>query len=358
MKKKKVFILAYTRQNIGDDLFIYMLLKRYPDIQFYINIEKSEHSKVFENFKNITVNEETARKLTKENAKDYDGYIYIGGSIFMEGIGKNYIVTPELLEFMQECKKEHIPFHYVSSNFGPYDTQEYLNLTKEVLKNCTTIHFRDKYSYNIFSEIDTVHYAPDLIFSYLPERVERNEKAVGMSVIDLSNRTNLKRYKDTYLNMLANNIKQYIYKGKDITLFSFCEYEGDEKAIKELMEIMPLEINEKINVVKYNGELEKFLREYYKMEYMICSRFHSMVLSTIMNQQCKVLSYSNKIDNVNNDLSLFTDVMHLNKINEDTEITLSTFQRIDNNKIDKIRNTAINQFSGVDKTLKSNINVV
>ena len=55
MSTKKIFILAYTRQNLGDDLFIYMLLNKYPNVQFYINIENDEHSKLFENFNNITI---------------------------------------------------------------------------------------------------------------------------------------------------------------------------------------------------------------------------------------------------------------------------------------------------------------
>ena len=43
MNKKRFFILAYAKANLGDDLFIYMLLKAYPDIHFYINIENDEH---------------------------------------------------------------------------------------------------------------------------------------------------------------------------------------------------------------------------------------------------------------------------------------------------------------------------
>ena len=32
----KVLILAYARKNIGDDLFIKMLLDRYPTVDFFI----------------------------------------------------------------------------------------------------------------------------------------------------------------------------------------------------------------------------------------------------------------------------------------------------------------------------------
>ena len=352
MNSKRFFILAYARQNLGDDLFIYMLLKKYPETKFYINIEKPEHAKLFESFENITIYQDVGRKLTKENANEYDGYIYIGGSIFMEGIGANYTVTEQLLSFMQECKKQEIPFHYVSSNFGPYNTEGYLNLTKEVMKNCASVHFRDKYSSDLFSEVPTVYYAPDLAFSYIPEKIEIKPNSIGISVIDLSIRPKLIEYKDNYYNILIENIKDYIGNGKNVTLFSFCKHEGDERAIEELVKRLPVDIKEKVNILNYDGDIEYFLREYSKMEYVICSRFHAMILSAIMNQKCQILSYSNKFDNVINDLELFTNkILHFNEICLDTKMPLEGFQKVDRIKIQFIRVEAVKQLSGVDESL-------
>lgn len=350
-KLKRVLVLAYARQNLGDDLFIYMLLKKYPEIQFYINIEHLEHAKLFKNFKNIIIDQDIERKLTKENAEEYDGYIYIGGSIFMEGIGKNYTITEQLLSFMQECKKQEIPFHYVSSNFGPYYTGEYLNLTREVMKNCASIHFRDRYSSNLFSEIPTVHYAPDLVFNYMPEKTQKNLNSVGISLIDLNIRPKLMPYIENYYNVLVSNIKSYIKDGKDVTLFSFCKHEGDERAIEELVRRLPVDIKEKINILKYDGNIEYFLREYSKMEYVICSRFHAMILSAVMNHKCQILSYSDKFDNVINDLELFTNkILHFNEICSDTKMPLAEFQQVDMEKVQLIKEEASKQLSGVDKS--------
>ena len=352
MNSKRFFILAYARQNLGDDLFIYMLLRKYPEIQFFINIEKPEHAKLFEDFENITIYQDVGRKLTKENANEYDGYIYIGGSIFMEGIGVNYTVTEQLLSFMQECKKQEIPFHYVSSNFGPYKTEEYLNLTKEVMKNCASVHFRDRYSSTLFSEISTVHYAPDLAFTYIPEKVEKKANSVGISLIDLNIRPKLIVYIEKYYEMLASNIKDYIKEEKDVTLFSFCKHEGDEIAIAELVSRLPSNIKEKVNILNYDGDIEYFVREYSKMEYVICSRFHAMILSAVMNQKCQILSYSDKFDNVINDLELFNNqILHFDEIGSDTKMPLSRFQKVDKEKIQLIKEEAAKQLSGVDKSL-------
>lgn len=338
MNAKKIFILAYTRQNLGDDLFIYMLLKKYPNTQFYINIEKKEHAILFQNFNNITIYQESGKKLEKENVNDYDGYIYIGGSIFMEGIGSSYTITEEFLSFMKECKKTGTPFHYVSSNFGPYYTDKYLQLAKKVFRNCTSICFRDTYSSNLFSEIESVYYVPDLVFSYLPEKTDKKQNSVGISVINLGVRPKLALYLEDYYKMLEKNITEYILQGKNITLFSFCKYEGDEQAIKELMNRLPIEIKEKINIINYDGNINYFLKEYSKMEYMICSRFHAMILSIVMQQRCQIMSYTDKIDNVINDLELFTNnIIHFNEIKDNINMPLDNFQKVE---VEKVKNIA------------------
>ena len=42
--KKKVLLFGYSRANLGDDLFIYILAKRYQDIQFYIHIKEEKYN--------------------------------------------------------------------------------------------------------------------------------------------------------------------------------------------------------------------------------------------------------------------------------------------------------------------------
>ena len=353
MKPKKIFILAYAKANLGDDLFIYMLLKKYPHTLFYINIENEENAKLFKNFSNITIYSEKEKVLTKQNANQYDGYIYIGGSIFMEG-GVVYNITEQFLEFMKECKKNNIPFCYVSSNFGPYYTEEYLNLAKEVFKNCTSISFRDKYSANLFKDISTVHYLPDLAFSYVPENIEKIKNTVGISVIDLSIRNSLSNKEQCYYKMLEKNVKQYILQGKKVTLFSFCKYEGDERAIKAFLNGLPEEYAKQINIVKYDGNINEFLKEYSKMEYMVCARFHAMILSVVFGQKCEIMSYSNKIENVIDDLKLFTgNVVSFNNLTANLEMPLENFKNVEEENLKKIVLESKKQLSSVDEILQT-----
>ena len=342
---KKIFVMLYARANLGDDLFLKILLERYPNIQFYINIAK-EFSNIVKNYKNVTIVEKQPERFENRIPEEYDGYIYIGGSIFIEG-GTVYNIDSYAEEFMEKCKEKNIPFFYISSNFGPHKTEEYMSLARRIYSNCNEICFRDKYSYELFKDIETVSYAPDAIFTYNIQEIKKQKNTIGISVIDLSSREDLKHLEEQYYKALSSNICSYIDKGYNINLFSFCKYEGDEKAIKKLKKRIPTEYLNKIEVIKYNGNIQKFIDKYKSMEYMICSRFHAMILSVICKQKMFVMSYSKKIDNVIKDLEFSVKTMNFNQLQENTSINLRQFKKTQN--IENIKEAAQEQFKKIDE---------
>ena len=80
-----------------------------------------------------------------------------------------------------------------------------------------------------------------------------------------------------------------------------------EKLMKEFLN------NPKVEEVRYDGDIDKFLNTYSQMEYMICARFHAIILSCLCKQKMFVMSYSKKIDNVINDLELNLPILHFHK---------------------------------------------
>lgn len=335
---KKVFILAYARQNLGDDIFIKMLLERFPNIDFFIKVPNYEYVRwLDENYKNLSVSvgKDTDIQLNKMNVEEYDGYVYIGGSIFMEG-GKVYNLSESFFEFVNKCKEKNIPFCYISSNYGPYQTQTYFELSKKNFETCTDICFRDLYSYNLFKNISSVRYAPDYIFNLDLKKKSKNKDSIGISVINRGEEFNKK-----YYSFLCNNIEKLLQEGKDIYLFSFCKHEGDEITIDYILN--KFKNSSKIHDIRYDGDINKFLKIYTNMEYMITLRFHAMILSLIAGQKIMVMSYSKKIDNVIDDLKLDLNLIKMNEINENVEINLNDFKEIDENKIKKISIEAAEQ---------------
>lgn len=211
---KKVFLMAYARKNLGDDIFIKMLLEKYPKIDFFMRIKEKEFLEGLVKYKNlkILIGEDTDEELYKMNEDEFDAYVYIGGSIFMEG-GKVYNLSEKFFDFVNRCKNKNIPFCYISCNYGPYQTKEYFELSKRNFSICSDICFRDKYSYNLFKDIDNVRYAPDFAFNYKIPQNEKIENSIGITVINLDIRHDLKHIAQEYHKFLINNINYYLKKG-------------------------------------------------------------------------------------------------------------------------------------------------
>lgn len=340
---KKIFIMAYVRKNLGDDIFIKMLLEKYPNYDFYVKVHDVKLMDGFNQHKNlhVLIGPDTDEELYNSNPNDYNAYVYIGGSIFMEG-GKVYNLSPKFYDFIERCKKQNIPFCYISSNYGPYQTKEYFELSRKTFNTCTDICFRDKYSYDLFKDIENVRYAPDYIFSYNLNKIQKQRNSIGISVIDFSIRPEFKEYEQVYYNWLLESVKQYIQEGYSIYLYSFCEYEGDEKIIDKLLNELKNEKN--VKGIKYRGNIEEFLNLYIKMEYMICARFHAMVLSCIAEQKMHITSYSQKINNVIDDLELNLPILDFKDINYKMPILkLKDFKSVENEKVKKIKENAKRQ---------------
>lgn len=60
---RKIFLYAYDRINLGDDLFIRTICNRYPNVKFYL-WSKKYNEKVFDDVKNLKVLDKNSKYLT------------------------------------------------------------------------------------------------------------------------------------------------------------------------------------------------------------------------------------------------------------------------------------------------------
>ncbi len=347
---KNVLLIAYTKANVGDDLFISMITKKYPNINFSIYVENIDDAFAINNITNLTI---INKKFVFDTSiiQNYDSIIYIGGSLFIEAPNSiNRLQT--LYDFVKEAKALNVPFFYMGTNFGPYKTEEYLNLTRNVLKTVTHTCFRDKYSFDIFSDLNNVSLAPDIVFGLDINDTETIKKSIGISMIDLKKKSNLQHVTKDYLKCLANNIKKYIDDGYSIYLFPFCDAEGDVEACNNLIEILPDSYSAKINIVDYNSSLDDFMNIYSKMEFMICSRFHSMILSSKLGHKFIVLSYSNKLLTVVNDTKITSSYINLENITSDDLLDINSYQETNSEIINSLSKDSAKHFNSFNKLIK------
>lgn len=347
----KVLLFAYTKVNLGDNLFIYILLKKYPQIDFYIHILEEEYKKVYEKFKNIHFLYEE-RNLERIKVKEYDAFIYVGGSIFIESeYGMREI--EDFNRFIKKCKENNKKFFYMSCNFGPFKTDKFLDVAKENFSICDGICFREINSYNRFKDIKKVRYSPDMAFTFKNKKISKEKKSIGISIVDLLIRDDLKQYINEYNDFIKRIIIKFAKRGYKVYLFSFSQFEKDDVAIERILNIVPEVYKDKIKTIKFDCNIEKYLEQYGKMEYMICARFHSMILSMLYGQKVYNITYSKKQDNVINELKLFKRYQPINKITYDTILRKYYFKKVSSNNIKKIAQKAEGQFEDFNKWLQT-----
>ncbi|MCK1991634.1 polysaccharide pyruvyl transferase family protein [Peribacillus muralis] len=297
--KKNLLVKAYLKENLGDDLFLKLLFERYPNKIWYLLDSNESYCKPFENLKNvktITFKEFLTRFWR------FDGFINIGGSIFQQqgkklGIKKNLIITT----ILNLSKKKSF---MLGANFGPYKTSLYKKAYDFYFKNVADVCFRDKKSFNLFKNNNKVRIAPDIVFGLEKNEVEKINNSIGISIIDLSNRPELKAFEDVYIKKMAELITDLSNKGKKIHLLSFCKEEGDEEAINKILSTLKKSINEKIELNFYKGNINEYLDKLQKIESIIACRFHSLILAQVYSQPVFPIIYSNKTMSVLEDLNL------------------------------------------------------
>ena len=89
------------------------------------------------------------------------------------------------------------------------------------------------------------------------------------------------------------------------------------------------------------------------MEYMICAKFHAMVLSSIAGQKIYIMSYSQKITNVIDDLQLKIPTIDLNNLDKPIKISLDDFRSVE----DKILNTIKIEAEDQELAIKNSLNI-
>jgi colanic acid/amylovoran biosynthesis protein len=333
---KRVLVSAYCSYNLGDDLFLKILFEKYPHVIFSI-LTNNKNYTLFERYKNVNIIETPNvkriywalsnyfkftfvfkshfRKLFKQlNSKenDFDSFLLIGGSVFME-IGSSHYKK----EFFSLIYSLFInkPKFIIGANFGPYKSNNYKLFFKNIFEKSSDVCFRDKYSYLLFNDIKTVRYASDIVFQLNYRKQHKVKRSVGFSIIDVESRRSLSTFSYQYQQLHKMLIEAYIKDDYQVNLFSFCQTEGDMISIYKIIKTIKPELRYKIKVFNYDGNIDSLLFEFSKNELVYCSRFHSMILALMNNQNIFPFVYSDKMTNVLSDMNFNGKYLRIENIN-------------------------------------------
>lgn len=288
-------LIAYTAQNLGDDLFISYICNRYKHIQFLIVCPK-EYSATFVNIENLRLYYSYEEILHLK--KDITLQILIGGSMFMQPNDLSKI--EERFFLLRERFFYEIPKIVIGANFGPFQEKNHYNIYYEWFKTFESICFRDLYSFELFKSLNNTNWAPDLILSYpFPQRKQNNkDKSIIISCIYNDLRTGIPPYNQSmYTNKLIDASKEYIERGYKVILMAFCSKQGDSITAQAVLSELP---EGRAKIIKYDGRINTFLFEFQSAEYIIGTRFHSVILGWKFNIPVFPIIYNSKLENVLN----------------------------------------------------------
>ncbi len=332
----KVFLKAYIKKNLGDDLFIDILANRYKSTDFLISSDasylKNKNLKyykknIFTKVLNKLLNYFSNKKINYDYiiAKNCDASIIIGGSMFIEGKGTLF-------------PKYKSPLFILGSNFGPHKTEKYINQCTNLFKYAKDVSFRDSKSYYFFKDLKNVRYSTDIVLSYQNEYINvRNDKTVVISVIDAEFKEKelgidfAKEYEKKIIELI-NMFNKKKYK---IVLMSFCKEQGDEIAINKILEQI-----KDCNIEKYfyDGNINEAVSIIASSSIIVGTRFHANILGILYNKTIIPIAYSDKTINVLKDMKYkgkIFDVREMSKFNVEKLTDEDLKYKLDNIELKK-----------------------
>ncbi|HQK74513.1 MAG TPA: polysaccharide pyruvyl transferase family protein, partial [Clostridiales bacterium] len=277
---KKIYLSAYYCMNFGDDLFVKTLIRRYPNTRFFINIDAKMRT-AFRNEKNISFSSHFAfffarvlcklKIISRDDVEIFyvrraNAYVKIGGSIFIE--------TPKAAKtFVEQYNRNAF---FIGPNFGPYQSEAFVEQVRRRLSNVKDCCFRDHYSYKIFRDLSNVRYAPDVLFNVKTGLERKKGRYLGISVILLEKREGLSEISDEYYRTISNACAECKRMNIPVKLFAFCKREGDADAMKKILSYT--DHPEEVDTCVYDGDTDLFMAQLNECRWLLATRLHSMIL--------------------------------------------------------------------------------
>lgn len=376
---KPVLLLAYTNINFGDDMFIKTVCAMYPEIKFEIEAPNS-YKKIMSSVNNLEIITHTKiyKVLEKIDGiflrilplnvgffrymwlKKYIAAVYVIGGLFDE----DDLWQQQVKRLGKRCYKnvilkksfcKNLPFFLLGCNVTRVKSDSYIDLMTYVFKDLRDICFRDKYSLMHFP-LKNARYAPDLVFNYPIQHYIRKKKVVISVWGCLTKCEEMPQWKwaenkwEGYKNFVINIIDYFDSIGYQIELLSLCENEGDLQACELLKQKAK---TNKLSLISYEGNLEEIVKCIAEADFVIGTRFHSVVLALSSKTPVYPIVYESKT------LQLLKDCKFEGEYSEITEIKNDEISKVINsfenhgfyNEIDTIKLKAKEQFTEFNKII-------
>lgn len=358
-----VFVDGYWETNLGDDLFLYIIAKKYSRINFFITSTRDNY-RVFNNIKNINLIEQKRTPIRRflnsmsrgvkcplvgsiysksiELSKRYPAYLELGGSLFILPKNGDLDVNYKKRTIISKHTDKYV---IMGSNFGPYFSNKQLKAYRKLFTSVKGVSFRDKASYNLFSDIESVSYYPDVVFNLNVE--ESQIKSKNYTLFSVINTDKYGKDVDAkYTQFVIDQVKKEILSGNSVVLMSFCVSEGDTTKAKEILRKMSM-WQDDITIMEHS-DIEESLSVIKNAKKLFATRYHAMILGWLFNKPTFVVSYSSKTENV---IKTYNPEQPYRKIREIKRNDEIEYYRIEKSRLILLREQAKKHFNVFDKVV-------
>lgn len=320
MDRKKILVDIYLAKNLGDDLFLDHLSHSFPNTDFVPFHPGKDYMSFFAHYKNIkqfpySFIDKVAARLGNNKlidydglSKSYDGLLFLGGGIFREESYWKEVYNYRF-SISKAFKSQGKKVFFSGCNFGPYETKDFVKAHDVLFEEVDQVQFRDQKSYKLFSNHNNTGYAPDLLWSYDLPKTNKQEKVLGISVIDPRHK---QQYKQTYIEYIEVHkelCEKYLQEGFQIKLFSFCKAEGDFEIAEDIAKDFP-----EIKIINYTTEITNYLKEIGSCSHFVAARFHAVIIALKYNIPVIPVIYGIKTENLLVDLGFVKPYVDLDSI--------------------------------------------
>lgn len=289
-----ILLEAYVDCNIGDDLMLELLVRRYPGINFwtfgYSDLTFNDRPP-YRDWKNIFL---VGRSTWEELLDCFDGYLGLGGSMWQDyGKKDAFLIRDRTTRRMRELGR---PCLMIGNNIGPVNTAEGEVLFVDLMERLDDITLRDQASLDWIksrSQKVNARLAADPVLFYPVPGCSREAGLVGISV---NNNPKEPERNGPYEESMARLVELLLATGSRVRLFGFDSgAENDAAIISQVMERFPVgKAPGMVEQCLYTGDMTGFLNAFGECEHMFASRFHSLILAICFGIPFTPFAYLNK----------------------------------------------------------------
>jgi colanic acid/amylovoran biosynthesis protein len=304
-KTRTIIVDIYFDLNIGDDYMGDIIIDQLLSNNYQVMLIKKEDflipSKIKSNSKIVFID-----AITKELIKKHNVILFVkvGGSIFPHGTWKEGIKRFFVLKKFERIKRYGVKIAILGISMGPFISKVGVCATKKILKISDLVTTRDKNSYQFIKKQNSTnsHLFSDLLFSTGIEKTDIEKNDVGISVYT-GYAPYLRKNNNEYAKLLIQFIDEFslIEPDTKIKLFLFdTGYNTDYPVANYILNTVH---SKNVDIIPYSGDYEDFIKSIETCKVMVCTRFHSIVFSLLLDIPIIPIIYSTKSSNLLSDIS-------------------------------------------------------